>query len=57
METEISNFLFKECKTSIADGLMRFLMKSRAGIQFTPKRKLIFDIREMVYANVGKLDP
>jgi hypothetical protein len=42
METEISNFFFKECIVPKADGLMRFLVKSRAGIQFTPKRK--FDI-------------
>jgi hypothetical protein len=35
----VSNFFFKECKAPLADGVTRFLIKSRAGIQFTPKRK------------------
>jgi hypothetical protein len=39
METGISNFYFKECKAPMADGIARFYIKSRAGIQFTPKRK------------------
>jgi hypothetical protein len=42
MKTRVSIFFFKECKAPLADGLMRFLVKSRAGIQFTPRRK--FDI-------------
>jgi hypothetical protein len=40
METGIINFFFKECKALLADGVNRFLIKSRAGIQFTLKRKL-----------------
>jgi hypothetical protein len=39
METEISKFYFKECKAPLTDGLARFYIKARAGIQFTPKRK------------------
>jgi hypothetical protein len=39
METGISNFYFKEYKASMVDGVARFYVKSRAGIQFTPKRK------------------
>jgi hypothetical protein len=39
LETGISNFYFRECKAPMTDGLARFYGKSRAGIQFTPKRK------------------
>jgi hypothetical protein len=39
MKTGVSNFFFKECKSSMADGRMKFLVKSRAGIQFTMKKK------------------
>jgi hypothetical protein len=39
MEAGITNFYFKECKAPMADGIARFFIKSRAGIQFTPKRK------------------
>jgi hypothetical protein len=39
METGVPNFFFKDCKAPFADGVRRFLIKSRAGIQFTPKRK------------------
>jgi hypothetical protein len=39
MEIGGLNFFFKECKAPMADGLMRVLIKSRAGIQSTPKRK------------------
>jgi hypothetical protein len=39
MEAGMSNFYFKECKAPLADGIARFFIKSRAGIQFTPKRK------------------
>jgi hypothetical protein len=39
MEAEVSNFYFRECKAPLADSLARFMIKSRAGIQFTPKRK------------------
>jgi hypothetical protein len=42
MENGVSNFFFKERKAPMADGHMKFLVKSRAGIQFTSKRK--FDI-------------
>jgi hypothetical protein len=35
METGISNYYLKECKASLADGVTRFIIKSRAGIQFT----------------------
>jgi hypothetical protein len=38
METGISDFYFKECKAPMADGTARFLIKSRAGIQFAPKK-------------------
>jgi hypothetical protein len=40
METGISNFFFKKCKVLMTDGVDRFYVESRAGIQFTPKRKL-----------------
>jgi hypothetical protein len=47
METGISNFYFKECKAPMADGIARFFIKPRAGIQFTPKRNLdILHIRK-----------
>jgi hypothetical protein len=39
LETGVSNFYFRDCKAHLADGLARFMVKSRAGIQFTPKRK------------------
>jgi hypothetical protein len=39
MESGIFNFSFKECKAPMADGIARFFIKSRVGIQFTPKRK------------------
>jgi hypothetical protein len=39
LETGISNFYFRDCKAPLADGVVRFFVKSRAGIQFTPKRK------------------
>jgi hypothetical protein len=39
-EAGVSNFYFRECKAPLADGLARFMVKSRVGIQFTPKRKL-----------------
>jgi hypothetical protein len=39
LEMGISNFYFRECKAPKADGLARFYIKSRAEIQFTPKRK------------------
>jgi hypothetical protein len=39
LETEVSNFYFRDCKAPLADGLARFMIKSRTGIQFTPKRK------------------
>jgi hypothetical protein len=38
METGISNFYFKEYKAPMGDGIARFFIKSRAGIQFTPKK-------------------
>jgi hypothetical protein len=37
MKTGVSNVLFKECKKPMTNGLMRFLIKSSAGIQFTSK--------------------
>jgi hypothetical protein len=40
METGVSNFFFKECKAPMANGLMRFLVTSRAGIQFTSKKEI-----------------
>jgi hypothetical protein len=40
MKTGISNFYFKNCQAPMADGIARFFIKSRAGIQFTLKRKL-----------------
>jgi hypothetical protein len=40
LESCVSNFYFKECKASMTDGLARFVIKARARIQFTPKRKL-----------------
>jgi hypothetical protein len=39
LETGASNFYFRDCKAPLSDRLARFLIKSRAGIQFTPKRK------------------
>jgi hypothetical protein len=39
LDAGISNFSFRDCKAPLADGLARFMIKSRAGIQFTPKRK------------------
>jgi hypothetical protein len=39
LDTGVSNFYFRDCKAPLADGLARFMIKSRAGIQFTPKRK------------------
>jgi SNF2 family DNA or RNA helicase len=39
LETGVSNFYFRDCKAPLSDELARFLIKSRAGIQFTPKRK------------------
>jgi hypothetical protein len=39
LDAGISNFYFRDCKAPLADGLARFMIKSRAGIQFTPKRK------------------
>jgi hypothetical protein len=39
IEAGMSNFYFKECKAPMADGIARFYIKSRAGSQFTPKRK------------------
>jgi hypothetical protein len=39
LETGVSNFFFRDCKAPLSVGLARFLIKSRAGIQFTPKRK------------------
>jgi hypothetical protein len=40
METVISNFYFKEYKVPMGVGIAKFFIKSRACIQFTPKRKL-----------------
>jgi hypothetical protein len=56
VETEVSNFFYKECIAPMTDGLMKFLVKSRVGIQFTPKRK--FDILHQGndYVSMGKLD-
>jgi hypothetical protein len=39
LETGISNYYFKECKAPLAEGAARLIIKSRTGIQFTPKRK------------------
>jgi hypothetical protein len=39
MEKGVSNIFLMECKAPLADGVTRFLIKSRAAIQFTPKRK------------------
>jgi hypothetical protein len=39
LDAGISNFYFRDCKAPLSDGLARFMIKSRAGIQFTPKRK------------------
>jgi hypothetical protein len=40
LESNISNFYFRECKAPLADGMARFYLKARTGIYFTPKRKL-----------------
>jgi hypothetical protein len=39
LEAGVSNFFFKKGKPPMADGLIRFLIKSRACIQFTQMRK------------------
>jgi hypothetical protein len=39
LDTGVSNFYFRDCKAPLSDGLARFMIKSRAGVQFTPKRK------------------
>jgi hypothetical protein len=51
-ETGTSNFFFKECKELMEDGLMRFLVRSSAGIQFIPKENKIFYIKVMDFTNV-----
>jgi hypothetical protein len=40
LESGVSNFYFREYKAPMTDGLARFIVKARAGIQFTPKKKL-----------------
>jgi hypothetical protein len=55
METGISNFYFKECKVPMADEIARFFIKSRAGIQFTPKRKLDILHTENGLCSCGKI--
>jgi hypothetical protein len=39
LEIGVSNFFFRECKTPMADGLIIFLNKLRADIQFTSNSK------------------
>jgi hypothetical protein len=39
------------------DDLIRFLIKSRAGIQFTSRENMIFQEKEVDYVNAEKLAP
>jgi hypothetical protein len=55
METGVSNFFFKECKAPLADGVTRFLIKSRADIQFTPKLKNDILHTDNGLCNCGKI--
>jgi hypothetical protein len=54
METGVSNFFFKKGRAPIADGVTRFLIKSRADIQFTPKKDPIFFILVVDFAVVER---
>jgi hypothetical protein len=36
----VSTFLLREYKVPMSDGLMRFIIKARNGVHFTPERKL-----------------
>jgi hypothetical protein len=56
LESGASNFYFRECKVPMTEGLARFLVKSRAGIQFTPKRKLDILRNGSGLCNCGKFD-
>jgi hypothetical protein len=57
LESGVSNFYFRECKAPITDGLARFVVKARSGIQFIPKRKLDILHSGDGLCSCGKLGP
>jgi hypothetical protein len=41
METDVSNFFFKECKASMADGITRVLLSQGLVFNLLPKEVMI----------------